>query len=97
MNDGFGHEVPPGHAVRQHRQVTRYLIVIASADGAVARLLLDDRTQAAEFDAGTEEAMQLINGAREATAGAGGPQWDAALAGHTAAERAAATVYVLDV
>jgi hypothetical protein len=96
MNDGFGHEVPPRHAQQQHRQVSRYLVVIASTDGAIARLFGEDRTQVAEFDAGTEEVAALTHDAQPTT-GASGPEWDRALAGHTAAERAGATVYVLDV
>lgn len=96
MNDGFGHEVPPRHAQQTHRQVARYLVIIGSADGAVARLFLADRTPAGEFDAGTEEITHMTGGA-QASAGAAGPEWDRALAGHTTAERAAATVYALDI
>lgn len=96
MNDGFGHEVPPRHGQQAHRQVSRYLVVIGSTDGGVARLFLADRTQVGEFDAGTEEIAQMTRNA-PATTGASGPEWDRALAGHTAAERAAATVYELDV
>lgn len=96
MNHGFGHEVPPRHAQQTHRQVSRYLVVIGSTDGAVARLFLDSREQVAEFDAGTEEVTQLTKGA-PGTTGASGPEWDRALASHTAAERAAATVYALDI
>ena len=96
MNDGFGHEVPPPHSQQIHRKVSRYLVVIGSTDGAVARLFLDDRSQVGEFDAGTEEVAQMTRGL-QASSGAAGPEWDRALAGHSAAERAAATVYVLDV
>ena len=96
MNDGFGHEVPPRHAQQQHRQISRYLVVIPSTDGAIARLFIADYTQVAEFNAGTEEVMELIQTAASSR-GASGAEWDKALAGHTAAERAGATVYVLDV
>lgn len=96
MNNGFGHEVPAPHARQRHREVTRYLVVIGSGSGAVARLFLADRTQVAEFDAGTEEVTELIKTAT-ARAGASDAAWDRALAGHSAAERAAATVYTLDV
>ncbi|HEV6964295.1 MULTISPECIES: hypothetical protein [Roseateles] len=94
-NDGFGHEVPPRHAQQTHRQVTRYLVVLPTGDGAVARLFLADRTQVAEFDAGTEEVAQLTRGV-SATAGAAGPEWNRALASHTPAERTAARVYELE-
>ena len=96
MNNGFGHEVPPRHIHQQYRQVTRFLIVIQAADRAVARLFLADRTQVAEFDAGTEEVVELIKTASPST-GASGAEWDKSLAGHTAEERANATVYELDV
>ncbi|RZJ09995.1 MAG: hypothetical protein EOP39_09940 [Rubrivivax sp.] len=95
MNDGFGHEVPPRHAHQTHRQVTRYLVVIGSTNGAIARLFTADRSQVAEFDAGTEEVVELIKTASAST-GASGAEWDKSLAGHTAAERASATVYELD-
>lgn len=96
MNHGFGHEVPTRHAQHAHRQVTRYLVVIGSPDGALARLFRADRTQAAEFDAGSEEVAELIKVAA-ASSGAAGPEWDRVLGGHTAAERAGATVYELPV
>lgn len=96
MNDGFGHEVPARHEQQSHRQVSRYCVVIASAAGPLALLCLADRTQVAEFDAGTEEVVELTKTATAST-GAAGPEWDRVLAGHTAAERAAATVYELPV
>jgi len=96
MNQGFGHEVPTRHAQQEHRQVSRYLVVIESGAGPVARLFLESREQVAEFDAGTEEATMMIQGV-PATAGATGPEWDRALAGHSAEERAGALVYRLDV
>lgn len=96
MNHGFGHEVPQRHAPHELRQVTRYLIVIAAGGVQVARLYRDDREQVAEFDAGTEEVATMVRGLA-ATASAGGAEWDRALSGHNDAERAAASVYVLDV
>lgn len=96
MNNGFGHEVPPRHAQQTHRQVTRYLVVISSVNGPIARLFLASREQVAEFDAGTEEVTQLTK-AVPGTTGASGAEWDKALGSHTAAERAGATVYELDI
>ena len=96
MSQGFGHEVPARHAQQQHRPVSRYLVVIESDGVAVARLLLGSLEQVAEFDAGTEEIAVMTRGAT-VRQGAGGPEWDRALAGHSAEERAAAVVYVLDV
>jgi hypothetical protein len=88
--------VPPRHTQHALRPPARYLVVIPSTDGAIARLFLEDHSPAGEFDAGTEELAALTRGA-PATLGAAGAEWNQALGGHTAAERAAATVYVLAV
>jgi hypothetical protein len=96
MNQGFGHEVPSRHSQQAHQPVSRFLVVIGSGSGQIARLLLASREQVAEFDAGTEEVVVMTQGAVSST-GAAGPEWDRALAGHSEAERAAATVYELAV
>ncbi|MFT7776322.1 hypothetical protein [Roseateles sp.] len=96
MNQGFGHELPSRHAQQEHRQVSRYLVVIASSAGPVAKLFLDSRELVGEFDAGTEEIAVMTQNA-SASAGADGPEWDKALRGHSASERAAAVVYRLDI
>lgn len=96
MSQGFGHELPPRHNQQQHRQVSRYLIVISSGAGPVAKLFLESREQSGEFDASTEEVAVMTRSASSST-GASGAEWDKALAGHSAEERAAATVYRLDV
>lgn len=96
MSHGFGNEVPHAHGNTSPRPHTRYLVVIDSGGFMVARLFLESREQVAEFDAGTEEVAQMI-GHLKAEATAGDPPWDRALAGHSAAERAQARVYVLDI
>ena len=69
---------------------------IDSGGFMVARLFLESREQVAEFDASTEEVAQMIMHL-QTQGDASDPQWDRALAGHSAAERAAARVYVLDI
>lgn len=96
MNQGFGREVPAQHARRAHQPVSRFVVVIASGEVQIARLFLANHVQVAEFDAGSEDLVLMLNGAA-ATSGASGAEWDRALAGHSAEERAGATVYVLDV
>ena len=96
MSHGFGNEVPRAHGNTSPRPHTRYLVVIDSGGFMVARLFLESREQVAEFDAGTEEVAQMIAHLR-ADSNAGEPQWDRALAGHSAAERAEARVYVLEI
>jgi len=96
MNQGFGIESPGERAHTPHRKPARYLVVIDSAGSTLARLFLDSRELVAEFDAGAEEVAMMTQG-REPTKGAQAPEWDRALVGHNAAERAAADVYTLDI
>jgi len=96
MSDGFGNEVPHAHGNTSLRPRARYLVVIDSGGFMVARMFLESREQVAEFDASTEEVAQMIMPLR-AEGDASDPQWDRALAGHSASERAAARVYVLEI
>ncbi len=96
MSQNFGSESPRAHVQTSHRKPARYLVVIESGGFVLARLFLATRELVAEFDAGTEEAAQMTVGLVP-TKGADGPEWDAALEGHSAAERRAAEVYTLDV
>jgi len=96
MNQGFGIETPSGHQRSTLQPAARYLVLIESAGAALARLFAESRQQIAEFDASTEEVASMTMG-HSALKGATGPEWDHALAGHTAAERAAADVYVLSI
>ena len=96
MSQGFGQEMPGRHVQGLHRQAGRYLILISSGGFAVARLFTDSREQVAEFDASTEETAVMTKG-QAPVSGASGPEWDKALAGHSAAERAAAEVYTLEI
>ena len=94
MSQGFGHEVPARHVQTGHREVTKYLVVIAAAGGTIAKLLLPDRKQVAELDANTEELTAMIKG-RTPELGATQVEWDALLAGYSPEERAAAQIYTL--
>jgi peptidoglycan hydrolase-like protein with peptidoglycan-binding domain len=96
MSQGFGGEAPRAHTHTQYQKPARYIVVIDSGGSALARLFLDNREQIAEFDAGAEEASRMTAGLVPIV-GAQGPEWDRALAGHSAAERSAAHVYALDV
>ena len=96
MSHGFGNEVPRAHGNTSPRLHSRYLVVIDSGGFMVARMFLESREQVAEFDASTEEVAQMIMHL-QADSNAGDPQWDRALAGHSAAERAEARVYVLEI
>jgi len=94
--NGYGIEVPGEHSDEPLRPPARYLVIIDSAGSAIARLFLETRELVAEFDAGAEEVAMMSDGLVPAR-GASGPEWDAALAGHSATERTAAAVYTLDV
>ena len=96
MDQGFGQELPPPHAQRTHRPAARHLVVVATAETVVARLFLDSREQVAEFDAASEEITAMTKGLSPVK-GARGKEWDQALAGHSAEERADALVYELEV
>jgi len=96
MAQVFGNEVRRQHSEAATRKATRYLIVIEAGGPAVARLFVESREQVAEFDASTEEVTVMTQGLVPAI-GADSPEWDRALAGHSAAERLAARVYTLDI
>ena len=96
MGQGFGGEAPRQHTQTALRQAAKYLVMIESGGFAVAQLFLDSREKVAEFDASTEETAQMTRGLTPLL-GAAGADWDHALRGHSAAERAAAEVYTLDV
>ena len=96
MSQGFGSESPRAHAQTTHRKPARYLVLIEAGGTVVARLFLDTRELVAEFDAGTEEVAQMTSGLVPALS-ASGPEWDRPLEGHSALERLAAEVFVLDI
>jgi len=96
MSQTFGGEAPRAHTHTQYQKPARYLVVIDANGSAIARLFVDTREQVAEFDAGAEEASRMMFGLVPVI-GASGPEWDRALAGHSADERRAAQVYTLDV
>jgi hypothetical protein len=95
MSQTFGIESSAGHHHTPHRPPARYLVLIESGGSMVARLFLATREPAGEFDAGVEEVTSMTRGLSP-VAGAPGAEWDRALDGHSAAERAAAQVYTLD-
>lgn len=89
-------ESPPPHTQVPHRKPARYVVVIDSGGYMLARLFTDKREKLSEMDAAVEELGSMIAGLM-AVEGATGAEWDAALAGHSQDERAAARVYTLTV
>ncbi|MEY4751675.1 MAG: hypothetical protein RIQ60_3889 [Pseudomonadota bacterium] len=97
MSQDYGSESPRSHVhPLPERAPARFLVVIDSGGYMVARLFLATRQQVAEIDASTEEAAQMTYGLVPQRS-AGGSEWDQALQGHSAAERAGADVYTLPV
>lgn len=96
MSQTFGMESPQAHAQTLHRKPVRYLVVIESGGSMIARLFLDTREMVSEMDAAVEELGSMTAGLVPVE-GAMGSEWDAALAGHSATERAAAKVFTLAV
>ncbi|MFT7114920.1 MAG: hypothetical protein ACI9I0_000118 [Rhodoferax sp.] len=94
MGQGFGQEMPRPHVRANLRGVTRYLVIVPLTDGPIARLFLENREQAAEFDANTEEVSSMIKGITPSV-GATGAEWDKALSAHSETDRAQATIYDL--
>jgi hypothetical protein len=74
----------------------KYLVIIDAGGSMVALLFDAQRHQVAEFDAATEEVAVMTAGLVPAREG-GATEWNQALFGHSALERAAASVYTLDV
>lgn len=74
----------------------RYLVLIDAGGARTALLFTPDRRLVAEFDASSEEVAVMSKGL-VARSDAGLSEWDRALAGSSARERAEAKVYTLDV
>jgi hypothetical protein len=96
MERGFGNTVADPRAQQPLRKPARYLVLIEGGGSIEARLYLETRELVEEFDASTEEVAVMTRGLTPSRGGCD-PEWDRALAGHSAAERAAAEVYTLDV
>ncbi|HET9978528.1 MAG TPA: hypothetical protein VFQ20_13905 [Burkholderiaceae bacterium] len=96
MEHGFGNPAPAPLVHAALRPAARYLVLIEAAGPVLAMLFTETRELAADFDAGAEEVALMTQGLRPVV-GASGSEWDKALAGHSAAERAAAEVFTLDV
>ncbi len=74
----------------------RFLVVIDSAGEMIARMFDDTRKLLVDFDASSSEVAVMTQGLVP-TNEALEPAWNTALAGHSATERRAAEVYLLDV
>lgn len=94
--DSFGIEARGKHPSGSHRPPARYLLLIDAGGSTVAQLFTATREFAGEFDAGSEE-VAVMTQRLKTGGGADAPEWDHALKGHSAAERAAAVVYTLDI
>lgn len=96
MEHGFGIERPSAHHATALQPAARYLVLIEAAGPMLALMFTEARVLVANIDGGAEEVALMTRGLRPVV-GASGPEWDRALAGHSAGERAAAEVYTLDV
>ncbi|WP_137892664.1 hypothetical protein [Ramlibacter sp. 2FC] len=77
-----------------HSSPVKYLIVIESGGPMVARLFDANRVHVIDMDASSEDVSETTEGIVPAH-GATASEWDKALAGHSAEERAEAQVYTL--
>lgn len=94
MGMGFGIEMPGARGPGVHRSPVRYLVLISSGSGMLARLFLDTRVLVNELDAAATEVSSMTAGLTPQL-GALGAEWDAPLQAHSMLERAAAEVYTL--
>lgn len=79
-----------------HSSPVKFLIVIEAGGAMIARMFDANRGHVIDMDAATEEVVAATDGLVPTHSGTA-PEWDRALAGHSAAERAAAQVYRLAV
>ena len=79
-----------------HSAPVKFLILIDAGDARVARLFNATRGHVIDMDASTEDVLATIQGVGCSLTGAA-PEWDDALAGHSADERAQAQVFTLPV
>ncbi len=96
MNHGFGIERPSAHHAAPVQPAARYLVLIEAAGPVLALMFTEARALVANIDGGAEEVASMTRGLRPARS-ASDPEWDGALAGHSADERAHAEVFTLDV
>ena len=96
MSQTYGIEAHGRPDQTPHRKPVRIVVVIDAGGSNVAMLFLATRELVAEIDAGAEEVSSMISRIAP-TVGALGPEWDAALQGHSLAERSEARVYALDI
>ena len=96
MSQTYGMEAPRKRSDTRRQPSARYLVLIDSGGYMVARMFLESHEQVAEFDAAVEEVAVMTKGLTP-TAGALGPEWDSALAGHSIEERTGAAVYTLEI
>ena len=95
MSQTYGVEFPAPHHRLPLRQPARYLVIVQASDQSTALLFSDTREPLGEFAAGTEEVAVMVR-SRTPTRTATAPEWDEALGHYSAAERADAEVYTLD-
>jgi hypothetical protein len=79
-----------------HSTPVKFLILIDAAETRVARLFDAEHGHVMDMDASTEDVVATIDGVAPSL-GATASEWDRALAGHSAAERAQAQVFTLAV
>ena len=95
MSETYGIEAHEPHAGGPRRAPARYLVIVDATDQATALLYSAARERLEEFQAGVEEVAVMVRGLIPERSGAD-PAWDEALGNYSAAERAGAEVYTLD-
>ena len=98
MSNTYGIEAagPPSSPSGESAPAARWLVLIETGQGRVARLYLESRDLVAEFNAGAQEVEAMVRDLLPQR-GATEPAWDTALTGHSDEQRREAEVYTLDI
>jgi len=96
MSQTYGIEAHEHQDPTPHRKPVRYVVVIDAGGSKAAMLFLETRELVAQIDAGAEEVNSMIAGIQPQI-GALGPEWNAALQGHSVRDRVDARIYALGI
>jgi hypothetical protein len=94
MSQDFGIQMPVRHEVTAHSKPVKYLVLIESGGGMLAKLFLESRELSMECDAAAAEVASMTADLTPEI-GACAPAWDAALCAFDPKTRASAEIFTL--
>jgi hypothetical protein len=96
MSQDFGIQMPMRHDVTVHTKPVKYLVLIESGGGMLAKLFLESKELSMECDAASAEVASMTADLTPEV-GACAPEWDAALCAFDPKARALAEIFTLTV